>query len=71
MILDGLLSGSPAMVLDSLSTVRRERLICSRVVLIKYARREVSRGGRCRHCQPIVRSASSTRRFAVRDGLGW
>ena len=33
MILDGLLSGSPAMVLDSLSTVRRERLICSRVVL--------------------------------------
>ena len=65
MILDGLLSGSPAMVLDSLSTVRRERLICSRVVLIKYARREVSRGGRCRHCQPIVRSASSTRRFAV------
>ena len=52
MILDGLLSGSPAMVLDSLSTVRRERLICSRVALIKYARREVSRGrGRCHwHC---------------------
>jgi len=56
MILDGLLSGSPAMVLDSLSTVRRERLICSRVALIKYARREVSRGrGRCHwHCYVLA-----------------
>jgi hypothetical protein len=43
-------SGSPATVLVSLSTVRRERLICSRVVLIKYARREVCPAGGAAIC---------------------
>ncbi len=68
MILDGLLRIA-GMVLDSLSTVRRERLIRSRVVLIKYARREVSRGGRC-HCQHYSRSSTRDWTVSFTNGSG-